>query len=70
MFRSDIRTNFVGAMDDLGVDRINVENNDLRDLFDNVGTKWILNPPNAPYFGGAWVMPNWHRQKDIERYPI
>ena len=34
----------MGAMDDLGVDRINVENNDLREFFDNVGTKWILNP--------------------------
>ena len=54
IFRSDRGTNFVGAMDDLGVDRINVENNVLREFFDNVGTKWILNPPHAPHFGGAW----------------
>ena len=54
IFRSDRGTNFVGAMDDLGVDRINVENNDLREFFDNVGTKWILNPPHAPHLGGAW----------------
>ena len=38
IFRSDRGTNFVGAMDDLGVDRLNVENNALREFFDNVGT--------------------------------
>ena len=54
IFRSDRGTNLVGAMDDLGLDRISVENNVLREFFDNVGTKWILNPPHAPHFGGAW----------------
>ena len=54
IFRSDRGAKFVGAMDDLRVDRINVENIALREFFDNVGTTWILNPPHAPHLGGAW----------------
>ena len=54
VFRSDRGTNFVGALEDLGINRIDVENDSLREFLDNIGTKWILNPPHAPHFGGAW----------------
>ena len=70
IFRSDRGTNFMGATDNLGVDRIKVYNNALREFSDNIGTKWILNPLDTPQLWRSMGTPNCHRQKDIERYPI
>jgi hypothetical protein len=54
IFRSDRGTNFVGALDDLHIDSVNVEDATLKQFMYDSGTKWIFNPPHSSHFGGAW----------------
>jgi hypothetical protein len=54
IFRSDRGTNFVGALDDLHIDSVNVEDTTLKQFIYDSGTKWIFNPPHSSHFGGAW----------------
>ncbi|XP_061190615.1 uncharacterized protein LOC133198553 [Saccostrea echinata] len=53
-FRSDQGTNFVGAVDDLRIDAIYVNDAPLKKYLHNSGTVWIFNPPHASHIGGAW----------------
>ncbi|KAK3099229.1 hypothetical protein FSP39_001287 [Pinctada imbricata] len=54
IFRSDRGTNFIGALDDLGIDRINVEDDSVQKFLISSDAKWIFNPPHAAHYGGAW----------------
>ncbi|XP_056017085.1 uncharacterized protein LOC130053697 [Ostrea edulis] len=54
ILRSDRGTNFVGAMDDLHIDTINVEDGPVKNHLYNSGTTWIFNPPHASHMGGVW----------------
>ena len=53
-YRSDRGTNFIGAVDPLQIDAINVEDSPVRDFLYSRGTVWIFNPPHASHMGGAW----------------
>ncbi|XP_052762111.1 uncharacterized protein LOC128204746 [Mya arenaria] len=50
VYRSDNGTNFMGALDVLGV---NV-NDSVRRYMDQEGAVWILNPPHSSHRGGVW----------------
>ncbi|VDI24903.1 Hypothetical predicted protein [Mytilus galloprovincialis] len=54
IFRSDRGTNFIGAIDDLKIDSINVEDGPFKNFLYNSGTTWIFNPPHSSHMGGAW----------------
>lgn len=53
-FRSDRGTNFVGATSDLGIDTVNVEDQEVKKVLFNSGSVWIFNPPHSSHMGGAW----------------
>ncbi|XP_048751486.2 uncharacterized protein LOC125663228 [Ostrea edulis] len=53
-FRSDQGSNFIGAVDDLRIDSIYVDDEPLKNYLHNSGTVWIFNPPHASHMGGAW----------------
>lgn len=50
IYRSDRGTNFVGALDDLGV----CVNKHVKKYLDQEGSTWILNPPHSSHRGGVW----------------
>ncbi|XP_071161241.1 uncharacterized protein [Mytilus edulis] len=54
IFRSDRGTNFIGAIDDLKIDSINVEDGPFKNFLYNSGTSWIFNSPHSSHMGGAW----------------
>ena len=54
LFRSDRGTNFVGAVDDLKIDAINVEDGPFKNHLYNSGTVWKFNLPHSSHMGGAW----------------
>ncbi|XP_068209384.1 uncharacterized protein [Palaemon carinicauda] len=54
IFRSDRGTNFIGAVDKLRIDSINVEDGPFRKFLYNSGTTWIFNPSHSSHMGGAW----------------
>lgn len=53
-FRSDQGTNFVGSIDDLKIDTVNVEDGQIKDFLYNKGVVWKFNPPHSSHMGGAW----------------
>ena len=53
-FRSDRGTNFVGAIEDLQMTAINVEDGQVKQFLNNSGSKWIFNPPHSSHMGGVW----------------
>lgn len=53
-YRSDRETNFVGAVDPLQINAINVEDSPVKDYLYSRGTVWTFNPPHASYMGGVW----------------
>ena len=52
--RSDRGTNFVGAVNELGLDCIFDENGPVQQFLSNQGCTWIFNSPHASHMGGAW----------------
>ncbi|KAH3817028.1 hypothetical protein DPMN_118554 [Dreissena polymorpha] len=54
VFRSDCGTNFVGATAHIGVDAINVEDEQMKGYLHRSGTVWIFNAPHSSHMGGAW----------------
>ena len=52
--RSDRGTNFVGSVNPLQINAINVEDGPVRDFLYNSGTTWIFNPPHSSHMGGVW----------------
>ena len=53
-FRSDRGTNFVGAVDDIGVQAINVEDRTIQKVLNDGQIRWVFNPPHASHMGGVW----------------
>ncbi|XP_052818318.1 uncharacterized protein LOC128244343 [Mya arenaria] len=54
LFRSDRGTNFVGSVNELGIDAVNVEDGEIHRLLKSNGVVWVFNPPHAPHMGGVW----------------
>ena len=54
LFRSDRGTNFIGAVDDLRVNAINVEDNTFRTYLKDNRATWLFNAPHASHMGGVW----------------
>ena len=52
--RSDRGTNFIGAINDLGISAQFCENGPVAKLLSTLGTTWLFNPPHASHFGGSW----------------
>ena len=52
--RSDRGTNFVGAVNELGLNCIFDENGPVQQFLSNQGCTWIFNSPHASHMGGAW----------------
>lgn len=53
-YRSDRGTNFVGAVDPLQINAINVEDSPVKDYLYSRGIVWTFNPPHASHMGGVW----------------
>jgi hypothetical protein len=54
IFRSDRGTNFVGAVNELKEDSVNVEEGNIKHFLFNSNCTWIFNSPHSPHMGGAW----------------
>ena len=54
IIRSDRGSNFVGAVDDIGVHAVNVEDTECRTYLKNSGAVWLFNAPHASHMGGVW----------------
>ncbi|VDI37806.1 Hypothetical predicted protein [Mytilus galloprovincialis] len=54
VFRSDRGTNFIGAVDPLHIEAINVEDDKVKTFMHETRTIWIFNPPHSSHMGGAW----------------
>jgi len=54
LFRSDRGTNFVGTVNELGMDAVNVEDGEVHGLLKNNDVTWVFNPPHASHMGGVW----------------
>ncbi|VDH98411.1 Hypothetical predicted protein [Mytilus galloprovincialis] len=54
LIRSDRRTNFVGAIQDLGITAEFIEKGTVDIMLSQYGTIWKFNPPHASHFGGSW----------------
>ena len=53
-FRSDRGTNFIGAMDDLKFNVVNVEDVYVAECLARNKVTWKFNPPHSSHMGGAW----------------
>lgn len=53
-FRSDRGTNFVGAVNELNIDSISVDDPPVKNFLTKNQAIWIFNPPHASHFGGVW----------------
>ncbi|XP_061176110.1 uncharacterized protein LOC133185066 [Saccostrea echinata] len=53
-FRSDRGTNFVWAVNEIGLASIFVEDAPIQNFLTRNQAVWIFNPPHASHFGGAW----------------
>lgn len=53
-FRSDRGTNFVGAIEDLNFQAINVENGPIASCLAKNKVIWKFNPPHSSHMGGVW----------------
>lgn len=53
LYRSDRGSNVVGATEDLGIQAINVEDQQMKDYLLETGSTWIFNSP-CSFMGGAW----------------
>lgn len=53
-FRSDRGTNFVGAVNELNIDSISVEDPPVKNFLTKNQAIWIFNPPHTSHFGGVW----------------
>lgn len=54
VFRSDRGSNFVGAMDHIGVDAVNVEDGRVGGFLESQSSTWIFNAPHSSHMGGVW----------------
>lgn len=54
LIRSDRGTNFVGATDHLGINRINVEDGPIKNYLHDNGIEWHFNSPHSSHMGGIW----------------
>ncbi|CAC5390484.1 unnamed protein product [Mytilus coruscus] len=54
LLRSDRGTNFVGAIQDLGITAEFIEKGPVDIRLSQYGTIWKFNPPHASHFGGSW----------------
>lgn len=52
--RSDRGTNFVGTVDHLDMNSINVEEGPVHNFLEEKQTVWIFNPPHSLHMGGIW----------------
>ncbi|XP_061192812.1 uncharacterized protein LOC133201024 [Saccostrea echinata] len=54
LFRSDRGTNFIGAVEDLDGNAINVEENMMKTYLKENRATWLFNAPHASHIGGVW----------------
>eukprot|EP00105_Crassostrea_gigas_P022480 XP_011442016.1 PREDICTED: uncharacterized protein LOC105338534 [Crassostrea gigas] len=54
LFRSDKGTNFIGAVNDLNVNAINVEDKMVQTYLKDNRATWLFNAPHASHMGGVW----------------
>jgi len=54
MYRSDRGTNFVGAIDNIQVTAINVEDESVKGYLKKSGSVWVFNSPHSSHMGGVW----------------
>ncbi|XP_071122566.1 uncharacterized protein [Mytilus edulis] len=54
LIRSDRGTNFVGAIQDLGITAEFIEKGTVDIMLSQYGTIWKFNPPHASHVGGSW----------------
>ncbi|XP_069129286.1 uncharacterized protein [Argopecten irradians] len=52
--RSDCGTNFVGAVNELGLTSVNVGDESISGYLDDSGIVWKFNAPHSSHMGGVW----------------
>ncbi|VDI77363.1 Hypothetical predicted protein [Mytilus galloprovincialis] len=52
--RSDCRTNFVGATNELKIDTIRVDDDNIKNCLYKSGVTWVFNAPHSSHMGGIW----------------
>ena len=52
--RSDRGTNFIGAVDALKADCVNVEDTSVKKFLNSKAIVWYFNPPHSSHMGGVW----------------
>ena len=53
-FFSDRGTNFVGAVTEMGIDKVNVEDNDVKQFLNHHDMIWRFNAPHSSHMSGSW----------------
>ena len=54
IFRSDRGTNFVGTVNEMNINVIEVENGPIKNFLQKHGISWIFNSPHSSHMGGVW----------------
>ncbi|XP_069136686.1 uncharacterized protein [Argopecten irradians] len=54
LFRSDRGTNFVGAVDDMKINAVNVEDGQIRKFLHESRIQWLFNEPHSSHMGAVW----------------
>ncbi|XP_068204623.1 uncharacterized protein [Palaemon carinicauda] len=54
IFQSERGTNFIGSVNKLRINSINVDDGPFRNYLYNSSTAWIFNPPHSSHWGGPW----------------
>lgn len=53
-FRSDRGTNFIGAVEHIQAEAINVEDEHTQGYLNKTGAVWLFNSPHSSHMGGSW----------------
>jgi len=53
-FWSDRGTNFIGAVNELGLNKVNVKDDPIHVFLKNKDTTWKFNSPHRSHMGGSW----------------
>ena len=66
LLRSDRGTNFIGAVNVMKINAVNVEDKDFKGHLEATGTSWLFNAPHASHMGGVWERAIGHARRILD----